>query len=298
MNIIGRRKIWFAFSGTIIAISMLALALWGLRFGVDFRGGSLLEVGLPSEVEVEQIRQAVQPLSLGNLVVQPTDRGTFILRMESIDEAKHQEILTNLRNLGEVSERNFTTVGPTIGAELKRRAMWAIGLASLAIIFYLTLSFRKVPRPLTSWRFGVIAVLTLLHDVLIVVGTFAILGHFLGGFEVDSLFVVAALTVMGFSVHDTIVVFDRIRENLLEREGEPLEEVVNDSVVETIARSLNTTLTVILVLLSLYLLGGESTRNFVLALLVGISFGTYSSIFIASPLLVVWQRVVERRSKA
>jgi len=294
MNIVGRRRIWFALSGVIIGVSLLAAIVWGLRLGVDFRGGTILEAAV-ANASTNQIQAALTPLSIGNLVVQPTDRGTVILRMESIDEEKHQTILATLGELGSVEERNFATVGPTIGAELERRAILATILASLAIIFYLALSFRRVPPPVTSWRFGVIAVVTLLHDVLTVIGAFAILGHFIGGFEVDSLFIVAALTVMGFSVHDTIVVFDRIRENLRNRIGEPLESIVNGSVIETIARSLNTTLTVILVLLALYLMGGESTRNFVLALLIGITFGTYSSIFIASPLLITWQNVLDRR---
>jgi preprotein translocase subunit SecF len=297
MNIIGRRKLWFLFSGTIIVLSLLAIFFWGLRLGVDFRGGSLLEVAFESQVTAEQIKEAVTPLHLGNLTVQPTDRQTYILRMETIEPVRLEELLGALTKLGQVEERNFSSVGPTIGQELKRRAVLAVVLASLAIIFYLALSFRKVPKPVTSWRFGLIAVITLLHDVLIVVGAFALLGQFFGGFEIDSLFVVALLTVMGFSVHDTIVVFDRIRENLRMRVGEHFEQVVNTSVVETIARSLNTSLTVVLVLLSLYLLGGVSTKNFVLALVIGITFGTYSSIFIASPLLVVWQEIIERRRK-
>ena len=297
MNIIGRRRVWFLFSGIVIGISIASLVVWGLRLGVDFRGGTIMEVAVEKGA-TESIHALVSALNLGALSVQPTDRGTFVLRTEAIDETKHQEVLTRLRELGTVEERNFSTVGPTIGSELKRRAIIAIGLAAVAIILYLSLSFRKVPKPMTSWRFGIIAVITLLHDVLTVLGAFAILGHFFGGFEADTLLVVAALTVMGFSVHDTIVVFDRIRENLHRRAGEPLESIVNTSVIETAARSLNTSLTVILVLLALYLLGGDSTRNFVLALLVGIGFGTYSSIFVASPLLVVWQNFVDRRRTA
>lgn len=296
MNIIGRRKIWFLFSGILMAVSITAVVSWGLKLGVDFRGGSLIEASI-SNVTTETVRTSLAPLNLGSLVVQPTDRNTFVLRMDQIDETKHQEVLATLQGIGQTEERNFATVGPTIGNELKRRAVLAIGLVSLAIILYLALVFRKVPKPMTSWRFGIIAVLTLLHDVITVIGAFAILGYFFGGFEIDSLFVVAALTVMGFSVHDTIVVFDRIRENLRNRIGASLEDVVNDSVIETIARSLNTSLTVLVVLLALYLLGGASTKNFVLALVVGIAIGTYSSIFVASPLLIVWQNIIDRRQK-
>jgi preprotein translocase subunit SecF len=302
MDIIGRHRLWLMCSGIILALSVAAVAVWGLKLGVDFRGGSLVEIALPGAT-TEEIRQALTgpeaaELGLEDLVVQPTDRGTFLLRLEPIDEATHQKLLARLTSLGAVEEKNFSSVGPTIGQDLKRRAVLAIALASLAIVLYLALSFRRVPPPVTSWRFGVIAVLTLLHDVMVVVGSFAVLGHFFGGFEVDSLFVVAALTVMGFSVHDTIVVFDRVREHLRKSPTADLARVVNTAVVETIARSLNTSLTVILVLLSLYLLGGASTRNFVLALMIGITFGTYSSIFIASPLLVVWQAAVDRRRPA
>jgi preprotein translocase subunit SecF len=297
MNIVGRRNIWFTLSGLFLGLSLAAVAFFGLHLGVDFKGGTLMEVSYPAPVTVEEIREVLNPLALSNLSIQPTDRATAIIRMGEITPEIRQEILDRLSTLGAVEEQNFASVGPTIGRDLQRRAITALILATAAIILYLALSFRRVPKPVTSWRFGVIAVVTLLHDVLSVVGTFAVLGYFFGGFEVDSLFVVAALTVMGYSVHDTIVVFDRVRENLTLREGEPLDEVVNTSVIETAARSLNTSLTVILVLLALYLLGGATTRNFVLALMIGIGVGTYSSIFLASPLLVSWQNILDRRAK-
>ncbi len=294
INIVGLRKIWFLFSGALLTLSIAALVIWGLKLGVDFKGGTLIEIAV-SNTSAEEIRTALEPAALHSLVIQPTDRGTYILRMDMIDEAKHQDILSILAKVGSTEEQNFATVGPTIGDELKQRAIIAIILASLAIIFYLAATFRRVPKPVTSWRFGIIAVITLLHDITVVLGVFVLLGRAFGGFEADSLFVVAALTIMGFSVHDTIVVFDRVRENLRSRAGEALESIVNHSVVETIARSLNTTLTVILVLMALYLLGGASTKNFVLALIVGVTVGTYSSIFIAAPLLVAWEQIASRR---
>jgi preprotein translocase subunit SecF len=297
MQIIKYRKIWFLISGLLLALGAASLIFWKIPLGIDFTGGSLMEEEFPGkEVTTNQVRDALSDQGLSSLVVQPTDRGTFLVKTNPIDETKHQEILATLnQKVGETKESNFTTIGPTIGNALKRNAAIAVVLASFAIILYLSFAFRKVPKPASSWRFGLIAVATLLHDVLFTVGAFSVLAHFFGGFEVDSLFVVAVLTVMGFSVHDTIVVFDRIRENLQEQGSEDFEKTVNDSVVQTIARSLNTSLTVILVLLALYLLGGPTIHSFVVALLLGITVGTYSSIFIAAPLLVIWQRIATRK---
>lgn len=291
MQIIKYRKLWFALSGLLLAAGIASLVVWKIPLGIDFTGGSLLELSFPGkEVTTDHVRTALSDQNLSSIVVQPTDRGTFFVKTNPIDEAKHQQVLTTLnQKVGVTRESNFTTIGPTIGNALKRKAAIAVVLASLAIILYLAFAFRKVPKPASSWRFGVIAVLALLHDVLFTIGAFSILSHFFGSFEVDTLFVVAVLTVMGFSVHDTIVVFDRIRENLYAFGPGNFEETVNNSVVQTIARSLNTSLTVILVLLALYLLGGPTIHSFVVALLLGITVGTYSSIFIASPLLVVWQ---------
>jgi preprotein translocase subunit SecF len=297
MQIIKLRKLWFLISGLLLALGAASLIFWKIPLGIDFTGGSLSEVSFPGkETSADDIRSALSDQGLSSIIVQPTDRGTYLVKTNPIDETKHQEILATLnQKVGETRESNFTTIGPTIGNTLKRRAAIAVVLASFAIILYLSFAFRKVPKPASSWRFGVVAVLALLHDVLFTVGAFSVLAHFFGGFEVDSLFVVAVLTVMGFSVHDTIVVFDRIRENLQEQGSEDFEKTVNDSVVQTIARSLNTSLTVILVLLALYLLGGPTIHAFVVALLLGITVGTYSSIFIAAPLLVIWQRIATRK---
>jgi len=196
----------------------------------------------------------------------------------------------------DVREQEFETIGPVIGQETALNALKAILFASVLIVLYITWSFRQVPKPASSFRFGICAIIALIHDVLVVLGVFAVLGHFLG-VEIDSLFVTAILTVIGFSVHDTIVVFDRIRENLKRLGSSNFAQTANDSVIQTIDRSLNTSLTVFLVLLALLLFGGESIRWFVVALLIGIISGTYSSVFTASPLLVLWQEISDKRRK-
>jgi preprotein translocase subunit SecF len=207
-----------------------------------------------------------------------------------ITTAQHDKLESDLTaQVGKFTESSYTSVGPTIGNELRQNAFWELLLVTLGIVLYIAYAFRKVTRPVTSWRFGWAAIIALVHDLFVVIGIFSILGHFFH-VEVDSLFVTAVLTVLGFSVHDTIVVFDRIRENLRTEAGRSLEDVVNHSINQTVVRSLNTSLTVLFVLLSLLLFGGDTIRYFVLALFIGIIAGTYSSIFIASPILVLWQR--------
>ncbi len=216
--------------------------------------------------------------------------------MGVLDQNGEKNLQDALKKVGEYRQNRLETVGPTVSSDLKRKAIIAVILASLAIILYIAIAFRKVPKPASSWRFGICAVLALIHDLAFVAGGFAILGHFFG-YEVDSLFITALLTIMGFSVHDTIVVFDRIRENLRKSPSLDFETNVNNSILQTINRSLNTSFTVLIVLLALFLLGGATLKHFMLALLLGIAIGTYSSIFNASPLLVSWQAWSSRRAE-
>lgn len=296
MNIIRHKFIFFTFSCFLVVGSIFAVAVWGLRPAIDFTGGSLLEIEFRDRrPPVEEVRRALEPLGLGTLTLQPAGEKGLLLRFKSIDESVHGEIV---HKLGEgILEKRFDSIGPTIGKELWRRAWIALALAIAAIVLYIAWAFRKVSEPVSSWKYGVVAVAALLHDVLIPTGVFAVLGHF-HGVEVDALFVTALLTVMGFSVHDTIVVFDRIRENLrMLTRAEPFEGVVNRSINETVVRSINTSFTVLLVLGAIMVWGGSTSVYFALALILGITFGTYSSIFIASPLLVVWQQVGMRQKK-
>lgn len=295
LKIIHNRKIFFAISGVFVGASILALIIWRLNFGLDFLGGSLLQIEYKNEKPANEIiRQKLLSFDLGEISIQPTSEKGLILRFRDIDEETHQKILMFLGSSGELEEKRFESIGPVIGRELKNRSFWAILVVLLAIIIYIAYAFRKVSRPVASWRYGLAAIVALAHDVTIPMGIFAVLGKFLG-VEVGLLFVTALLTILGFSVHDTIVVFDRIRENLKKGGAADFESTVETSINQTISRSINTSLTVILTLLAIYLFGGDSTKYFALTLMIGIFFGTYSSIFIASPLLVSWERLRQKK---
>jgi len=296
-QIIQKKKLWLSISGVLMAISVIILATWGLRPGIDFTGGSLLELRLQGErLSSAEVSDAVKSLDLGSLSVQPADN-SVILRFQQTDEETHQNVLAavsaaaSLKNPDIATDQlldelTFTAIGPSIGQEMKRKALTAIILVLIAISLYISYAFRKVSKPVESWKYGMATLVALVHDVTLVVGFYAVLGHF-WGVEVNTSFITAALTVLGFSVHDTIVVFDRIRENL-PKSSTNFEETVNHSVNQTITRSINTSMTVMLTLLAVTIFGGPSIMYFSLALLVGIFFGTYSSIFLASPVLVLW----------
>ncbi|MEK7190103.1 MAG: protein translocase subunit SecF [Patescibacteria group bacterium] len=296
-NLVKNQKYFLSFSGVLIVSGLLAVLIWGLKPGLDFTGGSLLEVSFSeARPDNQAVEQKINSL-VEKPVLIPAGEKDLIIKMKAVDEASHQQILSALKVLGggvdKVTEKRFEMIGPTVSAELKTKSFLAIIFVLLAIILYIAFAFRKVSRPISSWKYGVCAVLALFHDVIIPTGVFAILGHFLG-VEVDTLFVTALLTVLGFSVHDTIVVYDRIRENLLKFPRETFEEIVNRSVNQTAVRSVNTSLTVLLVLIASFFFGGESIKYFVLTLIIGVVFGTYSSIFIASPLLVIWNRAAKK----
>lgn len=290
-NVIGHRKWYFIFSTLIIMPGTLALLLpgWGLRLGIDFTGGSLLEIRTEREVAPGVIREVVERQGYDANVVTLTDnsgRVSYLIRTRAIETPEKNELLTTLTPVvGTVTEDRFESVGPTVGRETARGALLAVAAASTMILLYLWYAFRQVPKP---WRYGACAVFALLHDALLVLGLWAIFGR-LFGLEVDALFVSAILTVVGFSVHDTIVVFDRVRENVGRFPGETFERVVNFSITQTLDRSLITGLTAMFTLTALLFLGGATIRNFVLVLLIGMISGTYSSIFNASCLLVVWE---------
>lgn len=288
MNIVKNKNWFFAISAILIIPGIISLILFGLKLSIDFTGGSRLELSFKkSDINSETIKKSFEKEKVVVHSIKKNNTGDYEIRTNPIDEKKKTSILTNLKNSGEVTEKSFNTVGPTIGSETQLNAFKAVLIASIAITAYIAFAFRKVSKPVASWKYGVCAIAALLHDVIIVVGLFSIFGV-LFGVEVDSLFITALLTVMGFSVHDTIVVFDRIRENLRKNFSTKFEEVVNNSLLETLNRSVNTSLTVLIVLFALLLFGGESIRWFVVALLAGIIAGTYSSIFNASQLLVLW----------
>lgn len=298
MNLIGKRKIWYSISLLLIIPGLISLVLYGLKLGIDFTGGSQMEV--TGNGSISTIIATANKLSFQDVSVNSTSGGDYLIRFHdpapsAQNEANHQQFKAQLVSQG-LTEVSFDTVGPSVSHDITRSALLALIVASLAIVFYIALAFRNAPPPVSPWSFGVMAIIALLHDSLFVLGVFSMLGHF-AGVEVDALFVTAILTVIGFSVHDTIVVFDRIRENLRRERGD-FETVVNNSILETLARSINTSLTVLLTLLALFLFGGQSIRFFVLALLLGIASGTYSSIFNASPLLVSWHNYKLKHPRA
>lgn len=281
MHLMKYKLFYFIISVVIILPGLYFLMTSGLKLGIDFTGGGLLEYKFHQSVEKHTLEQYG--------VVSQSGENTFIIRTSPQEYDALQKTKADIKtNAGDFEVLREENVGPTIGKELEQRAVAATGLACLAILAYVTYAFRRVPKPTNSWRFGIATIAALVHDVLFVVGLFAILGHYFH-VEVDVLFVTAMLTVIGFSVHDTIVVFDRIRENLTKYVGRKFDDIANISVTQTLARSLNTSLTVIFVLVALLLFGGETIRWFVVALLAGIISGTYSSIFNATALLAWWE---------
>jgi preprotein translocase subunit SecF len=294
LRITHHRRIYYTLSGILTGLSLAAWLVWGLKPGIDFTGGSLLEVEFsqnrPSVEHIVGVAKA--NVESEELTAQPLGESGMVLRMPPIEEAAHQKLFAGLKSTYEkdgtvLVEKRFESIGPLIGEELRKKTIYAVVGAILAIMLYITYAFRKVSHPVASWKYGACTVVALAHDVVIPVGVFSVLGHFYG-VEVGAWVVTALLTVLGFSVHDTIVVFDRVRENLSHGRRESFEEVVNVSLNETLGRSINTSLTVLFVLFSAYFLGGESIRNFILTMIVGISVGVYSSIFLGSPLLVSW----------
>ena len=326
-NIIGSSKKWFAFSGILVAISIVSIFTFGLKFGIDFSGGTLMQVKFEQEVAQEDLSTALE--EIGNDIFKPSEEPTteevegevtiapaegevvdfstasiisssdgYIIKTKYISTEVHDEMLVKLEErFGPLEEPRFTTVGPTVGETMKSKAMFALGIALLLIVIYIAFAFRKIPKKVSPWRFGLSAIVALAHDLIIVVGIYAILGNVLN-IEIDALFITALLTILGFSVHDTIVVFDRVRENLKDMgRGITFADVANAALTQTMARSINTSISTLFTLVALLLLGSMSIFWFVLALVIGTIVGTYSSIFVASPVLVWWNNRAESRKE-
>ncbi len=298
MDIVGKKNIYFAISLLVIIPGLISLLLFGLRLSIDFTGGSQMTLILPRSVsskDTQTVNNVFREYKIEVATLQTTGDG-IIVRTPPLTQQQHATVISEIaKDIPMIHEDSFETVGPIIGSETTINAIEGVALASLLIVLYIAWAFRQVPKPASSWRFGICAIVALLHDVLVVLGIFSLLGHFFG-VEVDSLFVTAVLTVIGFSVHDTIVVFDRIRENLKRTYTMSFDRIVNESILQTMTRSLNTSLTVVLVLFTLLIFGGESVKWFIAALLIGVVSGTYSSIFNASLLLVVWQDMIQKRN--
>lgn len=289
LRIISKRKIWYTISGVLIAGSILCLILFGLNLGIDYIGGSLWDIKTDTRIQVSEVREFLSNYVIGKAIVQPTDDG-LLMRFKEIDDEAHQKIYQDfIDKFGAIEEKRFESIGSVIGKELKQKSTGSIILVSLAIILYIAWAFRKVSKPINSWKYGILTVVALLHDIILPLGLFAVLGKFLN-VEIGAPFIAAILTIAGYSVNDTIVVFDRVRENLIKEGDGNFENIIEKSVNQTMARSINTTLTTLLALAAVYFFGGETIKYFALALIVGIASGAYSSIFIASPLLVTWYK--------
>lgn len=293
MNVIKHKSIFLGFSALLLVASVYGLVAFGLEKGIDYTGGTLWQIqfapeSMPTRDLVTDFLH--EQGELDALVTEQEGTNSFIIKTKEMDEVKHQQYASVMREkFGTFAELSFESIGAAIGSELTRKALWAFAINLVAISLYVAYAFRKVSHPVASWKYALITLATLFHDGLIPAGLFAFLGYFMG-VEIDTNFIVAILVVIGFSVHDTIVVFDRIRENLrLAKASEDFGALVSRSINETFARSVNTSLTLVIVLAVLYILGAPSLQWFILAMLVGTIMGTYSSIFVASPLLVVWQ---------
>ena len=285
MNFLRYGKIYFLFSGTLIALSVIGFAVFRLQFGIDFTGGSIMEIEYQTQRPPnEEILSAISDLDLGSLYIQPTGERGVIIRMKAASEETHQRILERLED---AQELRFESTGPVIGRELQGKTRIIVLLSLLGIALYVMFAFRKTVRPLRSWSWSIVALFTLLHDTVITLGLLVILGKYYG-VQIQIPILVALLTVIGYSINDTVVVFDRIRENLSHKAGFDLADTINKSITQTLSRSLATSATTLLVLLALLFFGGETLKFFALTLVAGIAIGTYSSIFIAPVLLFKW----------
>ncbi|MDA1038083.1 MAG: protein translocase subunit SecF [bacterium] len=297
LQVVPKRKIWFTLSSLLVVTSIVLVSILGIPFGIDFTGGSLLEARFEQVPNITEVRETLKEIGYSDASVQATGESDALIRLPNLTESEHQSILVSLEEkYGEIDELRFDSIGPTVGQELKRKSLFALVVALTAIVFYVAWAFRKVSKPVESWKYGVLTIVAALHDLIIPLGIFAILGAS-QNFQVDTAFIAALLTILGYSINDTIVVFDRTRENLGRHGAIDFENVVENSVHQTFARSINTTLTTLLALTAVFLFGGETTRSFALTLIIGISTGAYSSIFIASPLLVSWYTYQKNKSK-
>lgn len=290
MGIVKLRYLWYTISAVLIVGSVIVVAAYGLRFGIDFTGGSLLSLRFEERPTSVEIERSLDGIDIGSMRIQPVGETDVNIRSKVLDEATHQAAVARLNEtFGNVVELRFDAIGPAIGAELRSKSMQALGIAFLAILAYIAYAFRRVSAPVKNWKYGIVTLVAAIHDVIVPIGVFAVLG-LVANVEVDTAFVVAILTVLGYSINDTIVVLDRVRENIHKMSGS-FAEIVNTSLKQTIVRSLNTSITTLFALVAVYFFGGDTLKPFALALIIGIVAGTYSSIFIASPLLVSWEKM-------
>ncbi|MFA5185605.1 MAG: protein translocase subunit SecF [Patescibacteria group bacterium] len=297
MKIVKNRWFWFLFSGVLVVSAVVALATFGLKQGIDFTGGTQLSVRFEKRPTPVDAEKAMAVFNLNTMTIQPAGDTDLIFRFKSIDEDTHQKMIKTMEStFGKVTELQYNAIGPAVGVELRQKAISSLVIIFLLVLAFIAWSFRKVSAPVQSWKYGTVVLASAFHDVIIPVGLFALLGKFLN-WEIGTPFIAAVLTIMGYSINDTIVVLDRVRENLQKTTG-TFEEIVERSIQQTMLRSFNTSMTTILALLAVFFFGGESIKEFALALIVGIATGTYSSIFIIPSLLVTWNKFSHKTKQA
>jgi preprotein translocase subunit SecF len=291
MFVIKYKKLFIGISIALVAVSIACIAIFGLRLGIDFTGGSALELKYSAQrPEVSVVQERITNAGFGGTLVQPTGDASMSFKTRDLNDTERAELISAATVGGAypATQESFTSIGPSIGKELKHKAILAIIVVLIAIIFFVAYAFRKVSEPVSSWKYGFAVILALIHDVIIPAGAFALIGHFIGA-EVDSLFIVALLTTLALSISDTIVVFDRVRENLAHNKNKTFSTVVGESLSQTFVRSINTSMVVLVMVIALAIFGPSSTRLFAIMLAIGMFFGTYSSIFLASPLLILME---------
>ncbi|MBT3835290.1 protein translocase subunit SecF [Candidatus Peribacteria bacterium] len=296
-SITNKLRLWLTLSSVLVLIGVSLIMYPGLKLGIDFTGGTLIELSFDEDTEKANFENELSEFAsenevdLGQPYILKTSEGGYIVRIKEITNEIHVALSEHLTNkIGTFTEQRFTTIGPTVGNTLKTRSVWAILTAAVVMVLYIAYAFRNIPKKLSPWKFGVIAVIALIHDLIITIGIFVLIGSFTS-FEVNTLFVTALLIILGYSVNDTIVIFDRVRENVFNQDRkDTFKEVAERGLQQSIARSINTSLSTLIPLFALYFLGGESIKWFVLTLIVGLIIGTYSSLFLATPLLVFWRK--------
>lgn len=299
MFVIRNKKIFLGLSSFFVAVALTSIIVFGLPLGIEFKGGSQMEFSYSStRPDIDLVTKAVKELNIGEVSIWPTGENNVLIKSRDLTQEERANLNLSLGTLGEGNEESYTSIGPSVGAELKKKAIYAIGISLLVIILFVAYAFRKVSQPVSSWKYSLAVILSLIHDIIIVTGAFAIIAQFSGA-EVDTLFIVALLTTLSLSISDTIVVFDRVRENLGiandDNEILDFDRIVGDSLSQTFARSVNTSLMVLVMVISLAVFGPKSTRLFSTILAIGMFFGIYSSIFLASPLLVVFGQLQKKK---
>lgn len=290
------RKIYFIFSAILILTSLVSIFYFGLKTGIDFTGGTILEIEYKNQrPSNEQVREKLKDFNLGEFTIQPTEKNGLILRFsqKDIDEQTHQKII---QALGEIEEKRFESIGPVIGKELKEKTKIIIILSLLAMLLYIAFAFRQVSRYIKSWQYALVSVFLLAHDILITLAAFSILGYYYN-VQINIPIIIALLTVVGYAINNIVVVFDRLRENLFKKIAPTFEQIGDLAIKQTLSRQINTSLTTLFPLIFIFLIGGETLKYFALTLILGIAVGTYSSIFLAIPILVSWFRFRKKESK-